>query len=107
MHRRRAGVRAAEKLMSKEKNSNDSRNAKGARAIRQRHKNNETSEPHGQKGMASRLGRAGVPFITCPVCHEGDMCPQRTSGMKDWFARLVRLQRYRCSQCGVRLYLRQ
>ena len=56
-----------------------------------------------QQGVPSR---PGIPFNTCPECNEGDLCPRRISGIKDWLMMIAGYKPYRCSQCHARLYRR-
>lgn len=57
--------------------------------------NKETLQP---------AGRPGVPFVTCAVCHTGDLLARQRSSFKDWLAFLVGLKPYRCNRCHTRSY---
>jgi hypothetical protein len=48
---------------------------------------------------AQPAARPGKPFVTCPACNQGDLCPRRPSSLKDWLMRLVGLKPYRCNRC--------
>lgn len=52
------------------------------------------------------VSRPGIPFVTCPVCNKGDLCPRRRSSLKDWLAGLIGLTPYRCNRCSERVYRR-
>ena len=87
-----------------------------ARDVRRRHAKEHASEaasgqqseqrPEQKPERKEAAARPGVPFVTCPQCGAGDLCPRRPEGLKDRLMGLVGQRLYRCNRCGARLYRR-
>ncbi len=74
--------------------------------VRERHAKDNGEKQGAQPVARPTIARPGIPFVTCPACNTGDLCPRRRSSLKDWLAFLVGLKPYRCNRCNERSYRR-